>query len=93
MATTGTAVLDFGATAARDARLTVTGQSAITAGSYVEAFIFPNTATADHSVDEQFIEAIDVRAGNIVAGAGFDIYGFAEIGTTYGKFNIGWVYT
>jgi hypothetical protein len=72
---TGTASLDFGAfPGSSHASITITGQSAITSGSLVEAWIFPAT-TADHSSDEHVIESLKVMAGNVVAGTGFTIYG------------------
>lgn len=74
--TTGTALLDFGAYPGNpDASVTVTGQTGIVASSSVECWIFP-VDTADHSADEHTIESLTVFAGNIVAGAGFTIYGY-----------------
>jgi hypothetical protein len=75
MAATGTASLDFGVfPGTSHTSLTVTGQAGITAGSLVEAWIFP-AATADHTADEHVVESIKVMAGNVVAGTGFTIYG------------------
>lgn len=72
----GTATLNFGAfPGVSDASVAVTGQTAIVAGSLVEAWIRP-TATADHTADEHMIETLKVFAANIVAGTGFTIYGF-----------------
>lgn len=76
MATTGTATLDFGAfPGASDTSITITGQTGILSGSYVEAWIFP-ADTVDHTADEHMIETLKVIAGNVVAGTGFTIYGF-----------------
>jgi hypothetical protein len=75
MASTGTALLDFGAfPGASDASIVITGQAGILSTSFVEAWIFP-AATADHSADEHVFETLKVMAGNIVAGTGFTIYG------------------
>ena len=72
----GTAVLDFGAfPGASDASVVVTGQTGILSTSVVNAFIRP-VATADHTADEHLVETLQVRAGNIVVGTGFTIYGF-----------------
>lgn len=72
---TGTAVLDFGAFPGKsDASVAVTGQGGIVDGSLVEAWIRP-VATADHDVDDHLFEMLGIRAGNIVAGTGFTIYG------------------
>lgn len=101
----GTATINFGTfPGATDASVTVTGQTGISAGSLVEAWIYP-TATADHSVDEHWVDPPEVFAGNIVAGTGFTIYGVikkrAEIGPStkwvdmpmvYGQWTIGWVW-
>ncbi len=76
MATTGTAILDFGAFPGQsDAAVVITGQAGIVAGSLVEAWIRP-VATADHSADEHMVETIKVFACEIVAGTGFTIRGF-----------------
>lgn len=74
MGAQGTTTIDFGAfPGASDASVTVTGQAGITAGSLVEAWLFP-AATADHSADEHVVETLKVLAGNVVAGTGFTIY-------------------
>lgn len=105
MAGQGTATIDFGAFPGKtDASVTITGQTGITAGSLVEAWIFP-TATADHSVDEHWADPPDVMAGNIVAGTGFTIYAVnkkrVDIGPTtkfidspmpYGLWTVAWVW-
>lgn len=71
----GTATLDFGAfPGGSDASVAVTGQSAMVAGSVVEAWLRPTT-TADHTADEHLVETLLVMAGNIIAGTGFTIYG------------------
>lgn len=76
MGAQGTATIDFGAFPGKsDASVDIIGQTGITAGSLVEAWIFP-AATADHSVDEHLAETLKVVAGNIVAGTGFTIYAF-----------------
>lgn len=89
----GTATLDFGTLpGSTDATVSVTGQTNITTTSSVEAYIAPAT-TADHSVDEHWVEQIKVMAGNIVAGTGFTVYGRTEDNTRlYGAWNIGWVW-
>lgn len=74
MAIQGTATLDFGAfPGASDASIAV-ASATIGASNLVECWIFPATTT-DHSVDEHLVEQLLVRAGNIVAGVGFTIYG------------------
>ncbi len=90
---TGTATLDFGSfPGATDTTVAVTGQAAIVAGTLVEAWLRP-IATATHSADEHMVEPPRVFAGNISAGTGFTIYGFAEEpGRLYGTYTIAWAY-
>lgn len=74
----GTTTVDFGAFPGKtDVTATVTGQTAITGSSLVEAWIFP-AATADHSVDEHWVDPPEVFAGNVSAGTGFTIYAVAK---------------
>lgn len=90
----GTATLNFGASMAQEATVTVTGQTAITASSRVWAWLIP-AATADHSADEVMVNPPAVFAGNIVAGTGFTIYGNAYNlpgSECYGSYSIGWAW-
>jgi hypothetical protein len=66
------AEVDFGS-GKSDTAVVITGQSAIVAGSKVNAWVVAK-ATTDHSADEHWLETISVMAGNIVAGTGFTIY-------------------
>lgn len=45
------------------------------------------TATTDHSIDEAMISGINVMAGNIQDGVGFDILAYCDSGT-FGKYKI-----
>jgi hypothetical protein len=75
MAAQGTTTLNFGTfPGSTDTTVVITGQAGISAGSLVEAWIYP-TATADHNVDEHWVDPPEVYAGNVVAGTGFTIYG------------------
>lgn len=70
----GVTTVNFGAfPGASDAKTTITGQAGILAGSKVKAYVMA-TATADHTADEHWVETLEVMAGNIVPGTGFDIY-------------------
>ena len=83
MGAQGTATVNFGAfPGTGDASIAVTGQAGILAGSLVEAWIMP-TATADHSVDEHWVDPPRVVAGNIVPGTGFTIYATARDDNKY----------
>lgn len=78
MATQGTTTVDFGAfPGSAHASVAVTGQTSITSGALVEAWIFP-TATADHSADEHRVEPLKVFAGDVVGGVGFTIDAFSD---------------
>ena len=91
---TGSVQLDFGAFPGKtDATAVVTGQSAITASSFVEAWIAPDVTT-EHSADEHWVDPPSVVAGNIVAGTGFTIYGVTRDDyRKWGKWNVDWVWT
>lgn len=102
MATTGTATLNFGSFVSgvstfahpnTEASVTVTGQTAITANSFVEAWIRAEPAgSTNHSMDEHYVENIKIIAGNITAGVGFEIRGECLLGGTYGTFTVNWVW-
>lgn len=101
----GTTTVNFGAfPGATDTSVAITGQAGILAGSLVEAWIFP-TATADHGVDDHWVDPPEVYAGNVVAGTGFTIYAVvkkrSEIGPStkfvdaplvYGLWTVAWVW-
>ena len=109
MGAQGTATLNFGAfPGSQEAKVVITGQTGILAGSLASAWVLPAT-TADHSIDEHLVDPIRVTVGNVVAGTGFTIYGFpADIQTfgqktlagglpdqqadLYGAYNIAWVW-
>jgi hypothetical protein len=98
MAASGTATLDFGAfPGGSDASVAVTGQASIATNSEVEAWVQPTAATADHSVDEHYLETLKVvaDASSIVAGTGFTIRGFnCGTGDTriYGTWAVAWAW-
>jgi hypothetical protein len=75
MALQGTVLLDFGAFPGQSDASVLVAQPTITAGSLVEAWIFP-ADTADHTADEHMLETLKVFAGNVQAGVGFTVYGF-----------------
>jgi hypothetical protein len=65
---------------------TVTGQTWVTADSYIECKVLGLT-TADHTPEDAILEGVKFEINNIVAGTGFDIIGHAPEGT-YGKYTI-----
>lgn len=92
MATTGTAIVDFGAfPGAAYATVDVTGQTGILSGSLVEAEIYVS-ASADHTADEHAIDPPRIQAGAVTAGVGFPIHAFTTNNYfTWGKWNVYWV--
>lgn len=92
----GTTTLDFGAASAktRDTSVVVTGQTAILAGSKIEAWLMGST-TSDHSADEHIMAAqlLDITTSVAVAGVGFTIYGLVVNGTMHGQFTVQWVWS
>jgi len=91
MGATGTAILDFGDTPGTNVvTTTVTGQAGILAGSMVEAFLMAES-TATHNAYEHMIVPLVLRVGNVVAGAGFDIYASSELRLD-GTFSVKWVW-
>lgn len=89
----GTTVVDFGAfPGALDTTAAVTGLTGIVAGSIVDVRIVA-TATADHSIDEHWVDPPIVTAGNIVAGTGFTIYAITRDGARdYGQWTVQWAW-
>lgn len=57
-----------------DTTTVITGQAGIVGGSSVECWIWPGSGTADHSIDEHWVNPPMLVAGNVVAGTGFTIY-------------------
>lgn len=94
MGAIGTAVLDFGAyPGAAQASVAVAGQAAILTTNAAEAWIRPQDATADHTVDEHVVEQLKITAGNIVAATGFTIYGECKSGHfLFGTYVTNWVW-
>lgn len=91
---TGTATLDFGAfPGANEATVTVTGQTAITALSLVEAF-FMFDSTSDHDDNDHAYANLLARlvCGNVVAATSFEIIARSEH-KLQGTFQVRWVYT
>ncbi len=89
----GVTTINFGAyPGGYDATATVTGQTGIVAGSNLDAWI-EATATADHSIDEHWVDPPLIVAGNIVPGVGFTIYGTArDGGLDYGLYTVHWMW-
>jgi hypothetical protein len=82
---TGSAVLSFGSAPGTNAIETViTGQTGISAGSTVKAWISAE-ATGDHNAYEHAVilpRCIGISCGNIVAGVGFTIFASTDLRLT-----------
>jgi len=93
MAGTGSATLNFGAAPGTNtATVDVTGQAAIVAGSYVEAWIQGNDSTAEHNAYKHAIVPMIVRITTVAAGTGFTIQGASEWRLN-GTFTVRWVWS
>lgn len=88
---TGTATLNFGSAPGTNVvSVAVTGQTSISAGSHVDAWIM-GTTTATHNLEEHLWVPLNIRCGNIVAGTGFTIYASTDLRLT-GTFTVHWVW-
>ena len=89
----GSTTVNFGAFPGNiDTTATVTGQTGILATSVIDVFVTA-TATADHSIDEHWVDTPLVVAGNIVPGVGFTIYAISrDGGTDYGQYTVQWMW-
>lgn len=91
MAATGTATLDFGSAPGTNfTTTTVTGQSSIASGSFVEAFMMSATTGTHNAIEHQMVP-IRMVCGNISPGVGFDIIATTELRLT-GQFSVKWVW-
>lgn len=90
MSQQGSATIDFG-TGNTDAKVTVTGQTAILGTNLVEAWL-SGAATANNLADAGFAEQLQVYAGDIVAGVGFTIYALVPSGRAFGQYVTNWVW-
>lgn len=89
---TGTAVLNFGAAPGTNfVTVAVTGQTGITTGSHVEAWMMAES-TATHNAYEHAIAPIKLTVGDIVANTGFTINAVTDWRLT-GTFNAHWVWS
>jgi hypothetical protein len=90
----GTATLDFGATPANEATVSITGQTAISATSRAEAFIM-SKSTATNGVDDHNFAAVSMRfiCSEPTPSVGFSITAYNLIGFCTGEFNIEWTWS
>lgn len=89
----GTATLDFGATPAAEASVSVTGQAAILAGSSVEAWA-QGATTAGNNENAHLFAGVGMKltCGIPVAGTGFTIYATTVAGLATDTFTVQWAW-
>lgn len=91
-ATTGTAIVDFG-TFPGAAYAVVAVASAGVGAATVPIVVISPTASADHTADEHIIDPPDVKAGDVVAGVGFNVHAFTKNNIFhFGTYNVFWSY-
>ena len=93
----GTAIIDFGAlgsAGSNEASIAVTGQSAILATSYVEAFVMADNTSTDHSASDHryFVADAGLSCGTPTGATGFTIYAYSKTKLT-GKYTLNWVWS
>ena len=91
----GTTEIDFGAhPGVNEASVAVTGQTGITTGSHVEAWVVGDDTTTDHTAsDHKYFPALaSLVCGTPTAGVGFTIYG-RSVHKLTGKFAVHYVWS
>ena len=95
MSQTGTAIIDFGAPPGTNiASIVITGQTAIVAGSLVEAWMMSDSTAVGavgHNEPEHRIVPIKLTCGDIVPGVGFTIWAETDWRLT-STFQVRWVW-
>lgn len=88
----GTTTLDFGAAPGSNrATAVITSETAIAAGSVIQAFMM-SEASADHNAYEHDVIPIKLTCGTIVPGVGFTITGVNIDLTLTGVWNVRWTW-
>ena len=87
----GIAEVDFGATGSDMAStFLVLNDAGIQISTTAISVELRGMGTADHSYEEHYVEELDVRAGNIVNGVGFEIVAKTRNVKLYGKYSVFW---
>ena len=90
----GTATIDFGATPATEASVSVSGQTDITAASYIESwFMARSTADNDAEAHKQAAAVMRVVCSEPSAGVGFTITAYCLHGAAVGTFKVEWTWS
>jgi len=91
MGAQGIVTLTFASNGGSDMATSIPGQTGITAGACVEAWVMA-IPTATHSADEHMVEEIQSIAGDISVGVGFNIRLRTRNKALYGDWTGGWVW-
>lgn len=87
---TGTATIDFSSGLA-ETSVAVTGQTAILSTSQAGCAL-RSEATVLNSVDDIYIDPVDVEIAELTAGTGFTILARARNGKSFGTYKIDWAW-
>ena len=91
MGAKGTVAIDFGSAPGTNlAQAVITGQTAISASSDIEAWMMADT-TANHTDVEHIMVDMKLTCGSVVAGTSFTIYASSSQRLT-GLWNVHWVW-
>lgn len=94
MGATGTATLDFGATPAEEATVTVTGQAGVVSTSHIEAWFQHGDTTTDNGADEhEEGAALCPLACKWTVDGSFEIKGMPIAATGLSTFKVHWVWS
>ena len=87
---TGIATVDF-STGAAESTIAVTGQTSILSTSQVGCAL-RSEATTLNSVDDIYIDPIDVEITGLTASTGFTVLARARNGKAFGTYKIDWAW-
>ena len=90
----GTVTVDFGSfPGMAEATATVTGLTGITTSSYVEIWADCDNDTADHTVDEHYLEEFVCWTDTLVTNTGFTVRVRPHVGICYGQYKLNHVWS
>ena len=87
----GIATIDFGVNGAdRASTFILLNDANIGISTTVVLCGIRGMGSNDHTFDEHLVEQMDIRAGNIVNGQGFEIYAVTRNVKLYGQWSVFW---
>ena len=87
---TGTATVDF-STGLAEVSVAVIGQTSLAATSQVGCALRSEATTAN-SVDDIYIDPVDVEVTAVTAGVGFTLLARARNGKNFGQYKVDWAW-